>query len=388
MMSITLIEYALGAIVGALTIVQILYLFIVYNAPHRRCVAERKGNLPKADQQPSMSVVIAACDQEELLAKHLPHILEQDYPNFEVIVVDDNSQDYTKELLERLSRKYPNLYTTHTSDSIRYISHKKLALTLGIKAAKNEWIVFIEPDCYPTSKHWLSRLAQHCTESTDVVLGYSNYERKPGFANLTYMYDTLMQQLRMLGLTLCGKGYMGIGRNMAYRRELFFANKGYSRHLDLERGEDDLFINEHVPAKRITTDISAESAVRCTSTSAYAWKTDKLLRLFVRRKMSGTSLYLLAIDSLTRVLLYIAVAASIVAGIALHEWWLAGTSFALWLTFIGCRILVLHQTANDLNERRYNVSTLLYDIIQPCWELYFRLYLRIMPKDMHMRRKV
>ena len=387
-MSITLIEYAIGAIVGTLTIVQILYLFIVYNAPHRRCVAERKGNLPKADQKPSMSVVITASDQEILLAKHLPHILEQDYPNFEVIVVDDNSQDYTKELLERLSRKYPNLYTTHTSDSIRYISHKKLALTLGIKAAKNEWIVFIEPDCYPTSRHWLSRLAQHCNESTDVVLGYSNYERKPGFANLTYMYDTLMQQLRMLGLTLCGKGYMGIGRNMAYRRELFFANKGYSRHLDLERGEDDLFINEHVPAKRITADISAESAVRCTSTSASAWKTDKLLRLFVRRKMSGISPYLLAFDSLTRVLLYIAAAVGIVAGIALHEWWLAGASFALWLTYIGCRILVFHQTANDLGERRYNVSILLYDIIQPCWELYLRLYLLIMPKDMHMRRKV
>lgn len=387
-MSITPIEYTLGAVVGVLAIVQILYLYIIYNAPHRRCIAERKGKLPQAVQQPSMSVVITASDQEMLLAKHLPHILEQDYPNFEVVVVDDNSQDDTKELLERLSREYPNLYATHTSDSIRYISHKKLALTLGIKAAKNEWVVFIEPDCYPVSNQWLARLARHCTDNVDVVLGYSNYERKPGFANLCYMYDTLLQQLRMLGLTLRGKGYMGIGRNMAYRRELFFANKGYSRHLDLERGEDDLFINEHVPSKRITADISAESVVRCTSTRTYAWKTDKLLRLFVRRKMKGTALSLLGINSITRALLYIVATIGVVIGIVQHGWWLVGVSSALWLTFIICRMLIFHHTANDLGERRYNVSNLLFDFIRPCWELYFRIYLRLMPKDMHLRRKV
>ena len=386
--NITLTEYIIGGIVGVLAIVQLLYLYIVYNAPRRRGIAERKGKLSLATHQPGISVVITASDQEMLLAKHLPRILEQDYPNFEVIVVDDNSMDDTKELLERMAIQHPNLYMTYTSDSIRYISHKKLALTLGIKAAKNDWVVFIEPDCYPVSKQWLTQLARHCTDSTDVVLGYSNYERKPGFANLCYMYDTLLQQLRMLGLTLRGKGYMGIGRNMAYRRELFFTNKGYSRHLDLERGEDDLFVNEHVASGRITADISAESVVRCTSTSARAWQTDKLIRLFIRRKMHGMAPCLLEGDTLTRVLLYIAAIVGVVVGIVSHGWWLVGTAIALWLVVIGCRILVLHHAAQELGERRYNVSTLLFDIIHPCWELYFRLCLRLMPKDMHMRRKV
>lgn len=387
-MDITTTEYIIGGVVGVLTLVQLLYLYIIYNAPHRSCVAERKNESSLAKSQPGMSVVIAAADQETLLAKHLPLILEQDYPDFEVIVVDDNSTDDTKELLERLARQYPHLYTTYTSDSIRYISHKKLALTLGIKAAKKEWVVFIEPDCYPVSKQWLARLARHCTDSVDVVLGYSNYERKPGFANLCYMYDTLQQQLRMLGLALRGKGHMGIGRNMAYRRELFFTNKGYSRHLDLERGEDDLFINEHVPSRRITADISADSAVRCTSTSVRAWKNDKLIRLFIRRKMHGIAPYLLGGDTFTRVLLYIATATSIAIGIIGHAWWLIATAATLWLLVLGLRILVLHRTSRDLGERRYNVSLALFDLIQPCWELYFRLRLRLMPKDMHMRRKV
>ena len=386
-MHTSLVEYIIGAVVGVLAIIQLVYLFVMYYAPHRRCVAERKGKLTPAELKPGMSVIITASDQEEQLTKNLPRILEQDYPNFEVIVVDDNSQDETKELLERLSHKYPNLYMTFTSDSMRYVSHKKLALTLGIKAAKNDWVVFIEPDCYPVSNQWLARLSRHCTEQTDVILGYSNYERKPGFANLCYMYDTLIRQLRMLGLTLRGRGYMGIGRNMAYRRELFFTHKGYSRHLDLERGEDDLFVNEHVDARRIAADISAESVVRCNSASVHAWKRDKLTRLFIRRKMKGMALHLLTADTITRMLLYIAAIAGIVVGIALQGWWLVGGAAASLLIYLGLRMLVLHQTAQDLDERRYNVSTILFDIIRPCWELYFRLCLWIMPKDMHMRRK-
>ena len=387
-MDITLLEYIIGTIVGVLTIVQLLYIFIVYNAPHRRSITERKGKLSQATSQPSLSVIITASDQESLLAKHLPHILEQDYPNFEVIVVDDNSADDTKELLERLSRQYPHLYMTYTSDSIRYISHKKLALTLGIKAAKNDWLVFIEPDCYPVSNQWLARLARHCTDATDVVLGYSNYERKFGFANLCYIYDTLLCQIRMLGITLCGKGYMGVGRNMAYRRELFFTHKGYSSHLDLERGEDDLFVNEHIPAQRITADIGTESVVRCTSNNVRAWKTEKLLRLFIYRKMQGLGLHILRVDTITRILLYITVIVGIWVGVAQTRWWFVGAIAASWLVYLGCRIFVLHYTARDLGERKYNISVVLFDLIQPCWELFFQICLWLSPKGMHMRRKV
>ena len=384
----SLVEYLVGVVIGGMAIIQLVSLFVIYYAPHRRCVAERKGRVAPSKEQPGMSVIIAAADQAEQLAKNLPHILEQDYPNFEVIVVDDNSQDDTKEVVERLSHKYSNLYMTHTSDSIRYVSHKKLALTLGIKAAKNEWVVFTEADCYPVSDQWLARLARHCTDTTDVVLAYSNYECKEGFANLCYMYDILMQQLRMLGLTLCGKGFMGIGRNMAYRCELFFTHKGYSRHLDMERGEDDLFVNEHISPQRIAADISAESVVRCTLQSAAAWKRDRLIRLFTRRKMRGMALHLLKADTITRVLFYIVAIMGMSIGIALQEWWLiAVTSIAL-LIYIGCRILVIHLTTRDLCERRYYLSTVLFDLIRPYWEIYFRLYLWIMPKDMHMRRKV
>ena len=385
-MEFTTTEYIIGGIVGVLTIVQVLYLFIVYGATHRRYKAEQKGKLEISDTQPGMSVIITTSDQEEMLAKNLPRILEQDYPDFEVIVVDDNSKDDTKELLERLAKKYPNLYMTHTSDSIRYISHKKLALMLGIKAAKKEWLVFTEPNCYPTSNQWLARMARHFTDDTDVVLGYSNYERRNGFANLCLTYDTLLQQLRMLGLTLCKMGYMGIGRNMAYRKEIFFNNKGYSRHLDLDRGEDDLFINEHVPASRIAAEVSAEATVRCSAANTYEWSADKLSRLFIRRKLHGIQPQLLAFETLSRCLFYAGIVGGIVYSCMAGLWITLAICVALWAVRLGCQLYVYHRVASDLDERRYNVSLPLFDLLQPLWEMYFRVRLLFTSKRAFLRR--
>ena len=387
-MTIEPIERIVWIAVGVLTAIQLLYTFIIYHAPYRRSIAERKGKQPLSDQRPGISVIIAASDCEHLLEKHLPRILEQDYPDFEVIVVDDNSKDDSRELLQRLAGKYPRLYSTFTSDSIRYISHKKLALMLGIKAARKEWLVFTEPDCYPVTDQWLTGLASHFTDTADVVLGYSNYERKKGFANLCYMYDTLQQQLRMLGFTLCGRGYMGIGRNMAYRRQIFFDNKGYSRHLDLERGEDDLFINEHIPARRIAVATTPAATIRCSASNTYTWRTDKLSRIFTRSKFRGIEPYLLGADTCTRLMLYICVAGGTALSV-MHHWWLTlGIIIGLWLAFLGARIYAYHCAAQLFGERRYNVSLPLFDLLHPCWELSYRLITLLTSKDAHMRRKV
>lgn len=387
-MNIEHTESVIYIVVSLLAAIQLIYLYVVYHAPYRRSIAERKGQTSHTDKQPGISVVIAASDCEELLKEHLPLILEQKYPDFEVIVVDDNSQDETKELLQCLAKKYPHLYSTFTSDSIRYISHKKLALMIAIKAAKKEWIVFTEPNCYPTTDMWLSSMAKHFADPVNVVLGYSNYERKKGFSNLYYMFDTMQQQLRMLGLTLRGYGYMGIGRNMAYRKEVFFNNKGYSRHLNLERGEDDLFINENVPAKQITATADSFSTIRCTSSSIHTWKDDKLSRLFIRGKFHGIKPYILGADTLSRLLFNIVVVGSITLSIICHWWHTLGIVIGLWLMVFGNRIYVFHRASQLFKERRYNVFLPLFDILYPCWEFYFRLVHVFASRQPHMRRKV
>ena len=135
-MDITTTEYLIGGAIGVLALIQLLYLYIIYNAPHRHCVAERKGAFVPSGHQPGMSVVIAASDQEALLAKHLPLILQQDYPDFEVIVVDDNSKDDTKELLERLSC-LPVLLMILYILIIYFI--KNSCITQKTTRFKNEW---------------------------------------------------------------------------------------------------------------------------------------------------------------------------------------------------------------------------------------------------------
>lgn len=387
-MNFGLTEQLLWSAVGALTVIQMLYLFLVYNAAHRRNVADRKGKLQYTEQQQGISVIIVAADNEKQLAENLPRILTQDYPDYEVIVVDDNSQDDTKELLKRLSEQYPHLYRTFTSDSVRYISHKKLALTLGIKAAKKEWLLFTDSDCYPTSEQWLKHMARNFTNDTDVVLGYSNYERKTGFANWCYMYDTMLQQLRMLGIALLKQGYMGIGRNMAYRRELFFQHKGYSSHLDLQRGEDDIFINEHIPACRIAAEVSAKAVVRCTSANTYTWTTDKLSRLFTRGKLHGIAPYLVGAETLSRVLLYASIIAGLIYGISHQQWILVGICAGSWILRYVCQIFVFHHTARDLEERSYNVSHPFFDLMYPLWEFYFHIRLLCTSKRTHLRNKI
>lgn len=386
-MNIETTENIIWIAVGLLATIQLLYTFIIYNAPHRRIVTERKGKLKASDQRPGISVVIAASDHGELLERHLPLILEQEYEDFEVIVVDDNSKDGTQDILGRLSERYPHLYSTFTSDSMRYISHKKLALMLGIKAAKKEWVVFTEPDCYPTSQLWLANLARHFTDSTDVVLGYCNYERRPGVANRCYVFDTLLQQLRILGLTLLSRGYMGMGRNMAYRKEIFFSHKGYSRHLDLERGEDDLFINEHIPAHRITADVSAQSVVRCISANSSNWRNEKLNRLFIRKKMHSIQPYLLGADTASNILLYIATTGASAICI-IQKWWITlAVTTSIWIITTGVRTLILRRTTRDLNERSYLFSLPLLEMLRPWWELSLRLRLLFSPKQAYMRRK-
>ena len=266
------------------------------------------------------------------------------------------------------------------------LTNEQLALMLGIKAAKKEWLVFTEPNCYPTSNQWLARMARHFTDDTDVVLGYSNYERRNGFANLCLTYDTLLQQLRMLGLTLCKMGYMGIGRNMAYRKEIFFNNKGYSRHLDLDRGEDDLFINEHVPASRIAAEVSAEATVRCSAANTYEWSADKLSRLFIRRKLHGIQPQLLAFETLSRCLFYAGTVGGIVYSCMAGLWITLAICVALWAVRLGCQLYVYHRVASDLDERRYNVSLPLFDLLQPLWEIYFRARLLFTSKRAFLRR--
>ena len=218
-----------------------------------------KNKIQFQTTQPPVSVIICAKDEVDNLRKYLPLILDQDYPEFEVIVVNDGSTDETENLLNALKKIYPKLRSTFVPMGVTNLSTKKLALTLGIKAAKYDWLLLTDADCVPEDKAWIKLMARNFTQETEFVLGYGAYFNKKGFVNRLITYDTLYIALQYLGFTLAGKPYMGVGRNMAYRKEVFFRQKGFASNLNLRSGDDDLMVNRAAHKTNTRIEIAPES---------------------------------------------------------------------------------------------------------------------------------
>ncbi|MCM0371684.1 glycosyltransferase [Bacteroides fragilis] len=381
-------ELILLSAAGVLLIVQLIYYLGLYNRIHTHNLAVGKDEVHFGRELPPLSVVICARNESENLRRNLPAILKQDYPDLEVIVINDGSTDESEDLLSELEEEYPNLYHSFTPDSARYISRKKLALTLGIKASKYDWLVFTEADCTPVSDKWLRRIARNFTPSTDIVLGYSGYERGKGWLHKRVSFDSLFTSLRYLGFALAGKPYMGIGRNLAYRKELFFKVKGFSTHLNMQRGEDDLFINQIANENNTRVETSPDSVIRMQPVERYKdWKEEKVSYMATARFYKGSQRWLLGLETATRLLFYVACLSGIVFGILSFHWLAAGLVLLLWIVRYSAQAYVINKTANEMGDNRsYYFTLLVFDIIRPLQSLKFRLYRLYRRKGDFMRR--
>ena len=159
-------EIIVLATAGGLFLIQIIYYLCLYNRIHARSRAVKQGDTHFTQELPPISVIICAREESENLRRNLGAVLEQDYPLFEVIVINDGNTDESEDYLTILEEKYPHLYHSFVPDSSRYISRKKLAVTLGIKASKYEWLVFTNANCMPQSNQWLRLMARNFTSRT------------------------------------------------------------------------------------------------------------------------------------------------------------------------------------------------------------------------------
>lgn len=208
---------------------------------------EAKADLP-------VSIVICAKNEFENLKNNLPQVLEQDYPKFEVILVNDFSEDESYFLLKSFQEKYSNFNVINLRENVNFFAGKKLALALGIKSAKFETILLTDADCSPASKNWIKEIVSAFDDKTEIVLGYGGYRKISGFLNNLIRFDTVSIAIQYMGFALAGKPYMGVGRNLAYKKELFFRHGGFASHYRVKSGDDDLFVNR--AAKRENTQIA------------------------------------------------------------------------------------------------------------------------------------
>jgi len=338
-------------------------------------------------ENPPLSVIIVAKDAADELQENLPFILEQDYPEFEVIVIYDRSADDCDDTLKLLEDKYPNLYHTFIPDSARYISHKKLGITMGIKASRHEWLVFTEPNCRPQSNQWLKQMARNFTPATEIVLGYSNYEKVPGWLNKKITFDTLLNSMRYLGMALSGHPYMGTGRNLAYRKTLYYKQKGFASHLNLQRGEDDLFINETAHAHNTRVETGSDSLMRIAMPKyKKIWCEEKISYAATSRLFKGTARYIMGFETCSRLLFYVAIIATIVISILLHQWTTLGIAILLWAARFVMQLIVFRKTAKTLGERKFCALLPVFDFLQPIWNGVFKLQRKLRRKNEFMRK--
>jgi len=208
-----------------------------------------------------ISVIISARNEARNLRENLPAILEQNYPDFEVVVINDCSYDSSDEVLEELKKTHPHLKVVTITEHDRFKTGKKFALTLGIKAAKNENLLFTDADCVPASENWIAYMAANFNSSTQIVLGYSPYKRTGNFLNPFIRFETIKTAINYLSSAINGDAYMGIGRNLAYTKTLFFGAKGFAAHMHIISGDDDLFVNQNATPDNTAIEINADAFI-------------------------------------------------------------------------------------------------------------------------------
>ena len=190
-----------------------------------------------------VTVVICAHNACHQLKENLHLILEQDYPDFEVLVVNHSSDDDTQYLLNNMEEKYPHLTTITIHEDLNFFSGKKFPLSIGIKSAKHNLVLLTDADCKPTSNLWIEKMQSAYHQKTEIVLGYGPYLRQGGFLNKLIRFDTAHIAMQYLSFALAGIPYMGVGRNLSYKKQLFYKHNGFISHYRIRSGDDDLFIN-------------------------------------------------------------------------------------------------------------------------------------------------
>ena len=372
-----LLETIALASLFVLFLIQLFFYCFFYNKP-LKCYKQSRtieNNERVKSNMPSVSVIITATDEHENLEQCLPVILNQDYTDYEVIVVNNGLTDETDMLLKGLKLKYPHLYDTFLpKHSDMKQSRKKMAVTIGIKAAKKEVLLFTEADTIPSGDKWIASMMQKMTEDKDVVLGYCSFNKSKKFTNRVARFDNLLFSLQYMASALIKKPYTGIYRNVAYRKELFFDNKGFSSFLNYENS-DGIFLNCIMSSENTVVSLSPNSFVSTDLNSIAKWENLKKYQSKIKRHFrnhrSFSRIFLL--ETFSRYLFYIFIALAFIYSVMLEEWGMAivSVAFLILKTVVGATII--SSAANYLFAGKFKASYIILELLQPAYSTYLKL---------------
>ena len=285
-----------------ITLIQVFYYLFFFS---RLALYKPTGNRASTQTHP-VSVIVCARDEAANLAKNLPGLLVQEYrTTHEVIVVDDNSFDDSKYFLEELQRTFKHLHVIELKQEAKFIPGKKFPLSIGIKTAKYEILLLTDADCVPASENWIDKMQQSYDDKTEIVLGYGAYHKKKGLLNRFIRWETFHTALQYLTYALAGIPYMGVGRNLSYKKEVFFRHKGFTSHNHIASGDDDLFINRAATGKNTRINIDPEAFTLSEPARSWGqWIKQKYRHYSTGKYYKQLHKFLLGLYSLTYFIFY------------------------------------------------------------------------------------
>jgi glycosyltransferase involved in cell wall biosynthesis len=222
---------------------QVIYFIVFIVALNKKKLSAKTVSV-QSTREP-VSIIVCAHDEEQNLRELLPLLVNQKYPEFEVIVINDRSNDTTFDFLLEEGRKDPRIRMVNVDRIPPHVNGKKYSLTLGIKAAKHDLLLLTDADCRPDGENWISSMSNAFEEKTQFVLGVSPYLKGKGFLNLFIRFESLLTALQYCSFALLNNPYMGVGRNLAYRKSFFLSGKGFHEFMNVTGGDDDLYVNQH-----------------------------------------------------------------------------------------------------------------------------------------------
>jgi len=320
----------------------------------------------KSSERPPVSIIMCAKNEADNLTEFLPKFLTQDYPKFEVIVVNDCSNDNTDDVLREYAKIFPNLHIITIKEDEYYKHGKKFALMVGIKGAKYEHLLFTDGDCYPQSEHWISEMVQGYTPEKEIVIGYGPYRAEKSFLNKLIRFDTFAIAIQYLSLAINNKAYMGVGRNLSYKKDLFFKNKGFSTHYHINSGDDDLFINQNATHVNVGVIISKDSLTYSIPAKDFnEWNRQKSRHLSTSAMYTGASKNRLGILHASNYLFY----ALFIASLFFID--LIAVTAALFVVKSIVQLIVYNKAAKKLEEKDLLGGLLLFEFLllflYPIW---------------------
>ena len=345
----------------AVVLVQLLYHWFIF-----RKVSFFRTKVKEKSQQHPVSVIVCARDEAANLARNLPGLLVQTYPStHEIIVVNHNSQDETRYLLEEFKKTFKDMHIVNLEQEAKGIPGKKYPLSIGIKEAKYEVVLLTDADCVPASEFWISRMQNAFDEGVEVVLGYGAYNKKPGVLNRLIRFETFFSALQYLSYALSGIPYMGTGRNLSYKKTLFFHNKGFSSINHVPGGDDDLFINQVATGRNTRVVIDKEAFTLSEPKRNFGdWFRQKRRHYSTSKYYKPAHKFLLGLYSLTHFLVY----PLFVLCLFFADWRLACGVFLVRLISQG---IVYYHAMKRLDEKDLFAWYWLLDLWMVCYYFIF-----------------